>query len=55
MLPVHGPGRLSLGDDAVLFGVWHGPAYGVRSFLCVIGPLRVPTATGSPINPIAVL
>lgn len=25
------------------------------SFLCVIAPLRVPTATGSPINPIAVL
>jgi len=25
------------------------------SFLCVIAPLRLPTATGSPINPIAVL
>jgi hypothetical protein len=25
------------------------------TFLCVIAPLRLPTATGSPINPIAVL
>jgi kynurenine formamidase len=25
------------------------------SFLCVIAPLRLPTATGSPVNPIAIL
>ncbi len=25
------------------------------SFLCVIAPLRLPTGTGSPVNPIAVL
>jgi hypothetical protein len=25
------------------------------SFLCVIAPLRLPTGTGSPINPIAIL
>jgi kynurenine formamidase len=25
------------------------------SFLCVIAPLRLPAATGSPVNPIAVL
>ncbi len=25
------------------------------SFLCVIAPLRMPTATGSPVNPIAIL
>jgi len=25
------------------------------SFLCVIAPLRLPTGTGSPLNPIAVL
>jgi hypothetical protein len=25
------------------------------SFLCVIAPLRLPSATGSPINPIAIL
>jgi hypothetical protein len=25
------------------------------SFLCVIAPLRLPTATGSPVNPIAVV
>jgi hypothetical protein len=26
---------------------------GRRSFLCVIAPLRLPTGTGSPVNPIA--
>ncbi|WP_374117448.1 hypothetical protein [Streptomyces sp. RKAG293] len=25
------------------------------SFLCVVAPLRLPTATGSPVNPIAIL
>jgi len=25
------------------------------SFLCVIAPLRLPTGTGSPVNPIAIL
>lgn len=25
------------------------------SFLCVIAPLRLPSATGSPVNPLAVL
>ena len=25
------------------------------SFLCVVAPLRLPAATGSPVNPIAVL
>lgn len=25
------------------------------SFLCVVAPLRLPGATGSPVNPIAVL
>jgi hypothetical protein len=25
------------------------------SFLCVIAPLRMPRATGSPVNPIAIL
>jgi kynurenine formamidase len=25
------------------------------TFLCVIAPLRLPTGTGSPVNPIAVL
>jgi len=25
------------------------------TFLCVIAPLRMPTATGSPVNPIAIL
>ena len=25
------------------------------TFLCVIPPLRLPTATGSPVNPIAIL
>jgi kynurenine formamidase len=25
------------------------------SFLCVIAPLRLPSATGSPVNPIAIL
>jgi hypothetical protein len=28
---------------------------GKWSFLCVIAPLRLPTGTGSPVNPIAVL
>jgi kynurenine formamidase len=28
---------------------------GAWAFLCVIAPLRLPTATGSPVNPIAVL
>jgi kynurenine formamidase len=30
-------------------------ATGRRSFLCVIAPLRLPTGTGSPVNPIAIL
>jgi|SRR5271165_3247710 len=30
-------------------------ATGRWSFLCVIAPLRLPTATGSPVNPIAIL
>jgi hypothetical protein len=30
-------------------------AAGRWSFLCVIAPLRLPTGTGSPVNPIAVL
>jgi hypothetical protein len=30
-------------------------AEGRWSFLCVIAPLRLPEATGSPVNPIAVL
>jgi kynurenine formamidase len=30
-------------------------AAGQWSFLCVIAPLRLPTGTGSPVNPIAVL
>jgi len=30
-------------------------AVGRWSFLCVIAPLRLPTSTGSPVNPIAVL
>ncbi|MDH6109309.1 kynurenine formamidase [Kitasatospora sp. MAP12-15] len=30
-------------------------AAGRWSFLCVIAPLRLPTATGSPVNPIAIL
>src|SRR6201993_5096782 len=30
-------------------------AVGCWSFLCVIAPLRLPTGTGSPVNPIAVL
>jgi hypothetical protein len=25
------------------------------TFLCVIAPLRLPSATGSPVNPIAIL
>jgi hypothetical protein len=25
------------------------------SFLCVIAPLRLPTGTGSPVNPIAIV
>jgi len=25
------------------------------SFLCVIAPLRLPTGTGSPVNPIAIM
>ena len=25
------------------------------SFLCIIAPLRLPTGTGSPVNPIAIL
>ena len=25
------------------------------SFMCVIAPLRIPAATGSPVNPIAIL
>jgi len=25
------------------------------SFLCLISPLRLPTGTGSPVNPIAIL
>jgi hypothetical protein len=25
------------------------------TFLCVIAPLRMPTATGSPVNPVAIL
>ena len=25
------------------------------SFLCVVAPLRLPAATGSPVNPIAIL
>jgi hypothetical protein len=25
------------------------------SFLCVVAPLRLPTGTGSPVNPIAIL
>ncbi len=29
-------------------------AAGRRSFLCVIAPLRLPTGTGSPVNPIAI-
>jgi hypothetical protein len=28
---------------------------GRRHFLCVVAPLRLPAATGSPVNPIAVL
>ena len=30
-------------------------AAGRWSFLCVIAPLRLPTGTGSPVNPIAIL
>ena len=30
-------------------------AAGRGSFLCVIAPLRLPTGTGSPVNPIAIL
>ena len=29
-------------------------AAGRWSFLCVIAPLRVPTGTGSPVNPVAI-
>jgi hypothetical protein len=30
-------------------------AVGRWSFLCIIAPLRLPTGTGSPVNPIAIL
>jgi hypothetical protein len=30
-------------------------AAGRWAFLCVIAPLRLPTGTGSPVNPIAIL
>jgi kynurenine formamidase len=33
----------------------HCEATGRWSFLCVIAPLRLPTGTGSPVNPIAIL
>jgi DNA-binding CsgD family transcriptional regulator len=59
MLPAHGFCRCSRCLDAVLFGVWHGPAYdvmksgpfpGVRPYVIRDARLRVPTANGSPIR-----
>jgi kynurenine formamidase len=35
--------------------VQHGEAQRRWTFLCVIAPLRLPKATGSPVNPIAIL
>ena len=34
---------------------WRAGAAGRWSFLCVIAPLRLLGATGSPVNPIAIL